>query len=396
MAKETRKKILFVTPGASTAGGNVFLFNFLKWFKKNCEIPFITVCGHGGELEAEFAELSETFIYSLRWQPENYVGRGIHGLLRRSAVKERWIRRRIESENVGLVYNNTVINHRIIDDLQNLKAPILTHCHELESVIRRTGLEGFERTKNKTGRFIAVSDAVRRNLVENHRVEREKISLVHGFIPVQNWSAETIAEKRRRVLDELNIPPDAFVVGASGTMYWRKAPDVFIRIADEIRRSAPDAPIYFVWVGGARAGDFVFFETNYDVEKLGLKSTVRFLEHKPNPNDYFAALDLFAMVSREDPFPLVCLEAAALGKPVVCFDKAGGMHEFVEEDAGFVVPYLDVEAFAGKILTLYGDRELSAKLGRNAARKVLERHNVETSAPRIVEIIKETGNFKDQ
>ena len=30
----------------------------------------------------------------------------------------------------------------------------------------------------------------------------------------------------------------------------------------------------------------------------------------------------------------------------VCFGEAGGAREFVEEDAGFVVPYLDVPAMA--------------------------------------------------
>ena len=40
----------------------------------------------------------------------------------------------------------------------------------------------------------------------------------------------------------------------------------------------------------------------------------------------------------EDPYTLVCLEAAALEKPYVCFEGAGGSPEFVEEDCGFVVP----------------------------------------------------------
>src|SRR5262249_48407495 len=80
--------------------------------------------------------------------------------------------------------------------------------------------------------------------------------------------------------------------------------------------------------------------------------------------------------SREDPFPLVCLEAAALGVPVVCFEGAGGIREFVENDAGFVVPYLDVRGAADAIVALARSRELRNRLGARAAEKGRARHDV--------------------
>ena len=98
------------------------------------------------------------------------------------------------------------------------------------------------------------------------------------------------------------------------------------------------------------------------------------------------------MVSREDPFPLVCLETATLGKPVICFADAGGMPEFVENDSGFVVPYLDIEAVAERILELYANPSLREEMGASAARKVRERHDILTSAPNIVEIINKVLN----
>ena len=106
------------------------------------------------------------------------------------------------------------------------------------------------------------------------------------------------------------------------------------------------------------------------------------------PQDYFCAADVFAMVSREDPFPLVCLEAAALGKPILCFRDAGGMPEFVEDDAGFCVPFLDVEAMAEAIKRFQTDGGLLADRGLAARAKVIARHDLNISAARIAEIIK--------
>jgi glycosyltransferase involved in cell wall biosynthesis len=393
MVKNARKTVLFITPEAKSNGGNVFLLNLLRWLKEKTSLSFCTIYNTSGDLEAEFGRLSKTYQYSSAWRPRNFLERRLDGLLRRTAAKKRWLAYEIARRNIGLIYNNTVVNHEIVEALGHLNVPVLTHCHELESVIHRTGLAGFGAVKRRTSHFIAVSEAVRRNLTDNHRIPPDRISLVHGFVPVENWGRELIAEKRRKILEELGIPPNAFVVGASGTMYWRKAPDIFIQIAGKIRQSDPDLPIYFLWIGGARKGDFVFFELRHDLERLGLENRVRFLEHRPNPADYFAALDVFAMVSREDPFPLVCLEAAALGVPVVCFDEAGGAPEFVGADCGFVVPYLDVEAFAAAVVALFRDRRLRARLGDNAARKVRERHNLEKSGPLILDLIRRHENL---
>lgn len=393
MNKDSRKKILFITPAAKRDGANIFLLRFLRWFKAETAIPFCTVYNTGGELEKEFRQLSDAFQYSLCGQPADFLGRRFHGLLRRLELKRRWLNYQIKKHNIGLIYNNTVVNHQMIDAFHDLNAPVLTHCHELESVIRQTGLQGFRETKNKTDHFIAVSEATRRNLITNHRIAREKISLVRGFVPVETLSKDVLAEKRREVLKKLNIPADAFVVGASGAMEWRKAPDVYVQIARVICKYYPELPVYFLWIGGTLKDDFVFFEMDYDIRKLGLESRFRILEHQSDPSDYYAALDAFAMVSREDPFPLVCLEAAALGKPVICFENGGGMPEFVGEDCGFIVPYLDAQAFAERIVTLFRRRELAEIFGSNAARKVRERHSLEKSAPRILDLIQKWGDL---
>jgi len=100
-----------------------------------------------------------------------------------------------------------------------------------------------------------------------------------------------------------------------------------------------------------------------------------------------AIFDAFCLTSREDPFPLVVLEAASLEKPVLCFAEAGGPPEFVENHCGFVLPYLDVAAMSARIVELIENPSLRDELGRRARAKVLERHDVEVVAPRIMNII---------
>ena len=114
---------------------------------------------------------------------------------------------------------------------------------------------------------------------------------------------------------------------------------------------------------------------------------VRFVGHQNNYLEYFAMFDALCLTSREDPFPLVVLECAALGKPVLCFADSGGTSEFIEDDCGTIVPYLDIQAMAADVVQLIDNPTLKKKLGLRGEAKVRQRHDVEIVGPRILEII---------
>lgn len=385
MAK--RKKILFITPGAESFGGNIALLHFLRWLKENSSIPFVTLYGRGGDLSAEFDELSKTYQFYYPDDSDRFAKKAFSKSANQLELKKLWLKPQIRKENIGLIYSNAVTNHKMLSMLDNPRIPVISHCHELEGLIQQIGVENFNYTKERTTEFIAVSDAVRQNLIENHHIPIDIINLVHEFIEIGNFDHIDFEGTRRMVCAELGIPEGAFIVGASGTLNWNKAPEFFVQIAREVYSRDPQAPIFFVWVGGAEEGSLEMFRIRYDIRQSGLEDRVFFLEHKSNPLDYYAALDVFAMVSRQDSFPLVCLESASLAKPIVCFDKAGGIPEFVEHDAGFIVPYFDLDAFASKILKLFENPDLKNELGERAAQKVALRANVESSAPKILKII---------
>ena len=86
---------------------------------------------------------------------------------------------------------------------------------------------------------------------------------------------------------------------------------------------------------------------------------------------------------------MVMLEAACFGVPSLCFDRCGGAPEFVEDDAGFVVPHLDAMAMAEHVIQLAEDRSLRDRLGRGAEKKVRDRYDVSVVAPQILKIIRE-------
>jgi glycosyltransferase involved in cell wall biosynthesis len=66
------------------------------------------------------------------------------------------------------------------------------------------------------------------------------------------------------------------------------------------------------------------------------------------------------------------------------------MPEFVEQDCGNIVPYLDVAAMADRVVSLIDCEEQRLRMREAARRKVAERHDTSLAGPRILEIIERT------
>jgi glycosyltransferase involved in cell wall biosynthesis len=403
----TTSKVLFISHDARRHGAQILLLHFLRWFKANTNIAFEIVLKGDGELRSEFEALAPVTLWNekealrdivRRLKLEPYAKRAVSSL-RLAPFKERLrgrsrhraiaengelFRERFRDAKFDLIYSNTGTNGKVLEALSGLNCPVVCHVHELDYCLNhQTERDNTEQVKKYTNHYVAVSQAVKENLVRQLHLAEDQIDVVHEFIPATSHPGpERSADIRRR----LGISDDAMVVGASGTTDWRKGPDLFIQLAQSIRRRGTVAPVHFVWVGGDNEGP-AFAALRHDVVHAGLELFVHFTGAVDNPLEHFALFDVFVLTSREDPFPLVNLEVASLTTPIVCFDGAGGAKEFVEDDCGFVVPYLDIEAMAESVVRLIESPALRKRLGDAAADKVRERHDVAKLAPRLLGII---------
>jgi glycosyltransferase involved in cell wall biosynthesis len=78
--------------------------------------------------------------------------------------------------------------------------------------------------------------------------------------------------------------------------------------------------------------------------------------------------DVATLPSRDDPFPLVVLEAMLVGTPVVAFDVGGVAQQI--GDTGITVPSGDVAGFAQQIVRLLNDDDTRHRLGAAAQARV--------------------------
>jgi glycosyltransferase involved in cell wall biosynthesis len=369
--------ILFVSHDATRTGAPIVLLHLLRWLQAHSARPFSVIVRRPGDLSPEFTKVAETLLLDER-TPNSVLRRLTKRLGHQTEVPAAW-----RDRDWGLIYSNTVTNGRFVDSLALKGVPVITHVHELRYWIERSGSGNWKRVTKHSSHFVAASEAVAHTLARDYAVSRQAIDVVHEFVDAR---AATLPRKSGHLRRALGIPASAFVVGGSGHETWRKGKDLFVQLAARVTRQNADHDVHFVWVGDRGAPEEQY-QLNHDAQLANVTDRIHWTGVIGDPLAYFSDFDAFAMVSREDPFPLVCLEAALLQTPLICFAGAGGVPELVEDDAGFVVPYLDVEAMAQRLSMLLKDPLLTSKLGARARSKVLERHTADHAGPKILGII---------
>ena len=361
-------EIVFVSHDAANAGAQRLLITLIEWLRDTKGIRSKIILRHGGPLVPKFYQLGPVL--------------EIDSLLSFNRERTREKLLRFCGNSNSLLYINTLVPGDVAGQLSKLQIPVITHVHELENAIKRWCVkEELEQLIRLTDQFIAASPPVARNLESAHRVSPEKITTVYAFIKCEKENSDSL--DRIAVRRQKQLPEEGFIVFGCGTTDWRKGADLFVGVANEANRlGLKDG--YFFWIG-SDTGELE--ELQAKVRKLGLEDRVFFLGEAQDARSYFAAGDVFLLTSREDPFPLVCLEAADCGLPIICFDKAGGMPDFVQNDAGYVVPFEDTKAMAEKLMILCANREERVRRGATAYQRVRARHDISIAGEEIFRVI---------
>lgn len=371
------EKVLFLTHETSRTGAPMVLLHFLKWLREHKpEVVIDVIALEGGTLEPDFKNNCHTFynyVELLKPKPLSYWQRLLLKLklFKKPDPKEILLQKLVKN-NYKIIYANTVITIPLASTLINRSSDskLVAHIHELNVIIKQL-LPNFKDYLPVIHQFIAPSKLVKTSLVSNWSVPEQRIEVVYECTTIKNT-------KKTHKTDGV------FTVGASGLVHWRKGHEVFIQLARYIQTHYPKAKIKFVWVGKLPIMEQIILEA--DIEKLGLQDVVDFIGEVEDPSSYYNTFDVFVMSSREDPFPLVCIEVGMLGKPIISFEKATGTNEIIEQGGGFVVPYLNVEAMAEKVMAYYTNKSL-IEIHGTFNKKAFSQFTPEHICPKLFEII---------
>ena len=354
------RKILFITNQTYLSGAPRSFLYLIEWLNRmypNIKTYILSLQSDNPTNNA-FRDVSDVYydLSNLNSEP-NY---SIKNRIRRKITQNKIISERdqlvrlISEEKFDLIYANTVVSLPVAQQIkqQSPNSKILLHVHEMATAIQQL-LPDFEIRKQEVDFFIAASELVKEHLVHYFRCDGSIIKRVYECSDILLTN------------DPISIPhPTSKKVIMLGGAYWAKGDDVFLLVAKEVVKRDPS--IHFYWLGKQSLERKTVNQG--DIEKLDILENVHFLAHTNTPHDFLKAMDLFALTSRSDSFPLAAIEAGLLGVPIVCFEKASGIQEIIRLGGGEVVPYLDIQKMADAIIQLVTSDALRAKKSEEVKR----------------------------
>lgn len=351
--------VLCISHDAARAGAQIYLLEVLKTFCQQADLElFVLLCG-GGELRPDFERYAHVLDLQENGGVLPHVVDTALGMMGREPA---------------VVLSNTVASSQAAKILAERGLPVVSIVHELPTTIAALGEESIRETVHASREVIIVSNFVRDAIVrQSYGIPEERLRV--RYVGVTGWEPENERREdaRQRILARHGLSEETVLVLGCGSIHHRKGPDLFVQVArDAIHNYGVDQAV-FLWVGGDQLGPLFRSWCEHDIAAAGLQEKILFTGQMDSAVDYYLAADVFLLTSREDPFPLVNLEAMARGLPVVAFEGAGGASEALTDGAGVVVPYLDTAEMTRALVRLVEAPRYRAEVGEKARARAHEK-----------------------
>ncbi len=215
-----------------------------------------------------------------------------------------------------------------------------------------------------TQRFIAVSQAAKRYLVDVEHVPENKIVVLPNAIePPPPVSEEAV----RRLRAQWAKGP---LLGTVARLEPQKGLDTLLEAIALLQSDIENVRCVIVGEGKERERLEVM------ARALGVADNVLFVGPRRDVPVVLAALDVFVLPSRFEGLSLALLEAMAMGCPVVATAVSGSVEVVRHEETGLLVPPGNALALAEAIKRLLYNPHGARHLGDAGRRWVLRRYTI--------------------
>jgi len=320
--------LILVGHDAYKHGAQLLTLNIFKTLRQQfgCDVHLV-ILGEGPLLE-EYEKIGP--VYACHNDPEKFTQ------VTQKLAEELGITRAI---------CNTTVSGRIVKTFHHAGIEFISLIHELENLIREYKLEPqVNDIAQYAKKVIFAAQAVQDSFVGVADDVAEDKLVIHPQGIYQTLTPDD--EAYQKVREELEIPENARLVVNVGYADLRKGFDIFVNVAKVLAEKDPR--YHFLWIGDIEQNLKHWLKS--DLNSGVLKENFHNIPFTNQISKYLCASDVFAMTSREDPFPSVVMESLALGTPVVGFAGGGGFTELLDLPVnGQVVPMADIRAMANAI-----------------------------------------------
>jgi glycosyltransferase involved in cell wall biosynthesis len=210
-------------------------------------------------------------------------------------------------------------------------------------------------------KFIVVSESLKNTLIKGRGIPPHRVVRIYNGIELDKYNPKL---KKTSFRNNWGIPPAVPIVGAIGRMVWQKGFEFLIKAIPDIVEVTPDTRFLLVGDGPLRPN------LENLARKLNVYDRIIFTGFRSDIPDLLSTMDVLAVPSLQEGFPMITLEAMAMAKPVVATQIQGITEQIVDGKEGVLIPPRNPEALARTVQRLITNKELSARLGRTARNRV--------------------------
>ncbi len=307
-----KKRVLHFTIANTGGGITKFVLKLWKYIdKKRFHFDFVTMSKHldfAEQLEAEGCKIYYLSVYA-EDNKEQFI----------KEVEE------ILDNGYDIVHLHTSWwRSFVLEEIAKRKGieRIIVHCHNTDVHIKENQSREEARqlhlrqrellTEDIATDFIACSEEASTWLYGD-RISKDMIQIIPNAIETEHFKFNNLIREEYR--KKLNLKPHDYVIGHVGRFAWQKNHEFLIDVFGEVSNLNEHARLLLIGIGELEE------KIRNKVSQQALHDKVLFLGKRDDVGEIMQAMDVFAFPSRFEGFPIVLIEAQAIGLKCVVSDK---------------------------------------------------------------------------
>lgn len=328
-------KVLQILTDTNIGGAGVWLLNFLGSYDRT-RLEVAAVIPVGSALKERIDDLNVRCIE-------------VEGLADASLSKSGIANLKlvIDEEKPDIVHTHACLSARIAAKI--LKVPVVNtrHCIEPPRRFLSKFLYGIV-NKTLSDRAVAVSEAVRDNLIEDG-IPSDKITVIYnGVKPLRRLGRKELLDVKERYKLQ-----DCCTVGIFARLEAVKNHKMFLTAAATAYEINDKFRFLIVGDGSMRA------ELEREAELLGISEAVIFTGFADDITELMNVTDINVVTSDSEAMSIALVEGMTLGKPSVATDSGGPREVLADGRCGILIPTGDSVSLTAAIVKLAAEPNLA-------------------------------------
>jgi glycosyltransferase involved in cell wall biosynthesis len=350
------RRIILVAHDAYPHGAQMLVAHMAKVLNQSLGFKVDLVCLGDGPLKSEYAKWATLHDLS---------GNDPHG---EKAIS---LARALYAQGHRHALVNTTVSGYFLKTLSDSRIKCVALIHELRGILEAYQLHGqAESIAAYASKIVFAAQEVANSFNEFSKISADKVVVRPQGVYKRCDKSRNINAVRAQLRQMLKLSDDAVIVLGAGYADHRKGIDLFVKAGLLMAARVPQAR--WVWIGHWER------TMQNEVDKLlaahpDRRNVFIFPGLQADTDVFYRGADIFALTSREDPFPSVMLEALDAEIPVVGFEGAGGFNTLLKEGCGAVVAKEDAQAFANTVADLLERTEARLESGKRGLALINQR-----------------------